>query len=132
MCDAGDLWHITIDKHHRKDLGMTPFKLDPALYYLLADGLLKGLSRTYVDDLLRAGTPQFRKLSQKTNETFEMAEDSSLHTEFTGFVLHRDQDGNLVIDQSHYLRQLETLSSDPSFSNFRSMRMKLAWLANSG
>lgn len=131
LCDAGDLWHTTLDKHHRHDLKMKPFRLDPALYYILSNGFLKGLSGSYVDDLIRCGNKEFRELSKKTNERFEMAEESKLPSEFTGFVIDRDKDNNIVIDQNAYLRQLECLPMDASFGHFRSMRMKLAWLSNS-
>ena len=49
LCDAGDYWFAALDKHHREDLGMTQFKSDPTLYKLIVDGLLIGLSATYVD-----------------------------------------------------------------------------------
>lgn len=131
LCDAGDLWQTTLDKHHRLELGMTPFKIDPALYYILCNGILQGLSGSYVDDLLRCGDDNFRKLSQRTNERFDMAEESILPTEFTGFVLDRDKAGNVFIDQNAYLKKLECLPQDASFSHFRSMRMRLAWLSSS-
>ena len=36
----------------------------------------------------------------------------------------------LTMDQSFYLKELEELSHESDFSSFRSMRMKVAWLAN--
>eukprot|EP00171_Calliarthron_tuberculosum_P023469 IDg23469t1 len=48
LCDSGDLWHRTIDEHHRHDLGMTPLRSDPALYTLTNNGALYGLSGGYV------------------------------------------------------------------------------------
>lgn len=59
-----------------------------------------------------------------------MAEDYSIPCNFTGFSLSRDEQGTLRQDQHSYLRKLETLSADASFTDFRSMRMRLAWLAN--
>ncbi len=32
LCDSGELWHKTLDEHHRRELGMSPFRSDPALY----------------------------------------------------------------------------------------------------
>lgn len=43
-CDSGGLWHKTLDEHHRNEMGMSPFCADPALYKLMADGLLVGLN----------------------------------------------------------------------------------------
>lgn len=60
-----------------------------------------------------------------------MADDTSFPAAFTGFIFDRDKDGSMIIDQNAYLRNLEALPLDSSFSHFRSMHMKLAWLANS-
>ena len=131
LCDAGDLWHATLDKHHRLDMNMKAFRIDPAFYYMMEEGVLKGLSGTYVDDLIRSGDQHFKQVSKKTNEKFEMTEDGSLPAEFTGFVIDRDTDGNFYIDQIDYLRKIECIPYDASFGHFRSMRMRLAWLSNS-
>lgn len=32
LCDAGDLWHATISKHYREDLGMRPSRNDRLRY----------------------------------------------------------------------------------------------------
>ena len=130
LCESGDLWHRTLDKHHREDLGMKPLRSDPAFYFLVKDGQLQGLAGGYVDDLIRAGGAFFKQISQRTRETFEMAEDKRLPCTFTGFSLHQDKKGNIIQDQHQYLRKLEQLPLDSTFSEFRSMRMCLAWLAN--
>lgn len=41
LCESGDLWHETLDKHHREDLGMNPMRSDPALYTYMKKGILK-------------------------------------------------------------------------------------------
>eukprot|EP00171_Calliarthron_tuberculosum_P022143 IDg22143t1 len=115
LCDSGDLWHRTIDEHHRLDLGMKATRSDPALYTLLSEDKLIGLSGGYVDDLLRAGTPAFRKLSQQTHKKFDMGADESPPCAFSGFLLSRDRDGNLQQHQKLYLKQLETLPLDATF-----------------
>ena len=60
-----------------------------------------------------------------------MAEDQSLPSMFTGFSLSQSTGGTIVQEQHEYLRKLEELPLDASFSHFKSMRMKLAWLSNS-
>ncbi len=130
LCDSGDLWCETLDIHHRKDLDMKPFKLDHALYYYINNGKLKGLSGSYIDDIIRTGDEEFKQMSNKTNRKFEMAADEELPSEFTGFIIKR-QNENIFISQSHYLQKLSILPKEASFSDFRSMRMRLAWLSNS-
>ena len=130
LCKSGDMGHATLDKHHIDDLGMRPLRSDPALYILLAEGLLKGISRGYVDDLIRTGDETFKKLCSKKKEKFDMAEDQSLPCMLTAFSLSRSTEGTTVQGQHEYLRKLEELPLEASFSHFRSMQMKLAWLSN--
>ncbi len=61
---------------------MSPFRSDPALYKLMVDGLLVGLSGGYVDDLLRTGSSDFRELSKKTNQRFQIGEEEELPCTF--------------------------------------------------
>eukprot|EP00171_Calliarthron_tuberculosum_P004009 IDg4009t1 len=49
---------------------------------------------------------------------------------FSGFSLSKGDDGCVLQDQHFYLKKLEVLPLGASFTAFRSMRMKLAWLAN--
>lgn len=60
LCESGDLWFATMDKHHRLDLGMKALCSDPALYYLIRDGSLIGVAGSYVDDLLRNERDEFQ------------------------------------------------------------------------
>ena len=60
-----------------------------------------------------------------------MKPSSSLPCEFSGFQLDFNKDnGAIQQNQRHYLRRLQQLDDDASFSNFRSMRMRLAWLSH--
>lgn len=106
VCDASDLYHINIDRHHREDLEMTPLFIDPALYYRLADGVLKGLSGGYVDYLLRCGDPDFWKVSRNTKQKFEMKDESPMPFDFAGYLITKDNDLIVLIDQKGYLRRL--------------------------
>ncbi len=76
-----------------------PFRADPALYKLMADGLLVGLSGGYVYDLLHAGFSDFRELSNRTNKRFKMGEDEELPHTSSIFSLARDKDRNLEKNQ---------------------------------
>ena len=130
LCESGDLWHQTMDQHHREDLEMKPFRSDPALYMLMSEGRLRGLAGGYVDDLIRAGDDHFKKVASRTNKRFEMAEDKSLPCTFAGFSLSRDKKCGFIQSQHQYLRRLQQLPMEATFAQFRSMRMSLGWLAN--
>ena len=124
------MWHATLDNHHIQDLRMMPLRSDPAIYLPMTNGLLKGISGGYVVDLIRTGDLSFKKLCSKTKRKFDMAEDQGLPCTFTGFSISRTLNATMVQQQHEYIRRLEELPPDASFSHFRSMRMKLAWLSN--
>ena len=130
LSDAGDLWHKTLHSHLVNDLHLTPTKTDPSLYFAYANGELTGLSGFYVDDLLRAGTPEFRTSSSKTHMRFETTGDEDPPFTFAGFNIAKQSDVPYTIDQLFYMKKLEELELTSSFDQYRSMRMRLAWLAN--
>lgn len=94
LCESGDLWHATLDRHHRLDLGMTPIMSDPAVYVSIVNGALNRLSGGYVDDLIRTTNQEFRELLMKSNDKFDVAEDQSLPCFFTGVSLSHDGNGS--------------------------------------
>ena len=59
-----------------------------------------------------------------------MGVDETIPCTFSGFSLVCDGDGKLVQNQHFYLKKLERLPIHASSTEFRSMRMRLAWLAN--
>lgn len=66
---------------------MTPFLFDSSLYNLCKNGELIGLSREYIDDLLPAGSQEFRSATQKNLECFRMGEDEHIPCTFSGVSL---------------------------------------------
>lgn len=129
LCDVGDVWAATMDKHHHKDFFMTPLRSEPALYISSKNGEVNGFSGFYVNDLLRAGTLDFRAHCRKTHAKLDMGEEDMIPCPFTGFYLDKDQDGAIHQHQKSYLKQVEILPPDADFAAFRSMCMKLACLA---
>ena len=130
LCESGDLWHATLDAHHRDDLGMTSISLDSAMYIWVVDGLLKGMSGRYVDDLMRAGDDDFKEHARKTAESFEMANDEEPPCDFTGFRLDVSKDNTLTLDQNNYLMTIRPMRSDAEWFHFASRRMNLLWLTH--
>ena len=130
LSDAGDLWHKTLHTHLVDDLHLIPTKTDPSLYFAHANGEIIGLSGSYVDDLLRAGTPEFRTSSSRTHVRFETTGDEDPPFTFAGFNIAKRSDVPYAIDQLFYMKKLEELELSSSFDQYRSMRMRLAWLAN--
>lgn len=125
------MWHATLDTHHRADLGMRPLNTDPLLYYLMNDGTLAGLSGSYVDDILRCGTVDFKKHCVSTSQKFEMADDDKIPCTFTGFSLSQDKDGTVQLDQHQYAKRIKPLPEEGTYKDLASLRMQLAWLSHS-
>ena len=116
LCESGDLWHRTLDEHHKRILGMTPMKFYPALYTWIKEGSVRGLSGTYVDDLLRADTKEFEENSAQTNKKFDMANKKAIPCSFTGFRLSKSSTGDILMDQKDYLQKSKPLPEDCSYA----------------
>ena len=63
-------------------------------------------------------------------QRFETTGDEHPPFTFADFNITKRTDVPYAIDQLFYLKKLEEIDSYCSFNNFRSMRMRLAWLAN--
>lgn len=98
LCESGDLWHKTLVKHHRENLGMKLLPSDHPLFTFIQQVILKGLSGGYVDDIIRAGKKDFKKLEEQTNERFEKVANQTLLCLFTGFSLKTDQAVTIIQD----------------------------------
>jgi hypothetical protein len=64
ITESGDYWGETLTDHHINDLNMTQTKQDVSFFFKHDAGKLVGLSGAFVDDLVRAGTLQFKTSSQ--------------------------------------------------------------------
>lgn len=96
----------------------------------MVNGILKWLSDGYVDHLISFGDCAFKKLCEKINARFEILDGQILPCSFTGFSLRCNKDNEVVQDQHDYIKKFEKLPIDASYSNFRSMIMRLAWHSN--
>ena len=112
LCDAGDLWHQSLNQHLTEELHLQPTKADPSLYFSFRGNKLVGINGSYVDDLLRSGDSEFKNWCKRTHEKFETSGDEPLPVTFAGFQISRNEHNLLSMDQTFYIRRLEEL--DPS------------------
>ena len=129
LCDTGYLWHKTLHIHHTELLGSQLTKVGHLLYFSFRQGVLNGINGSYVDDVLRARTQEFRDLCKVTHRRFKTSDDDELLT-FSGFNISKIGEEGLAIDQTFYLKNLEQLQLDATYEDFRSMRMKVARMTN--
>lgn len=130
LCESGDLWFETLTNHHRDKLGMASARSDAALFSKMKDNKLIGLSGVYVDDMLRVGTAEFKKLCRETSKEFDMSEDDCPSCNFTGFKISYGDDNTVEISQKDYCEKLKLLPDDAAYSTLCSVRMQLAWLSH--
>ncbi len=107
---------------------MVPMKTHPALYLRVKNGNLIGMKANYVDEMLRAGSTDFREYCGKPHSTLERSEEDELERDFAEFIISREIDMGISMDQNRHLRNLESLPAATAFPEFRSIRMQLGWL----
>lgn len=97
----------------------------------MVDGIIAGLSGSYIDDIIRCGTQEFRKHCFSTNYKFEMASDEAIPCTVTGFRVSYDSQYTVQLDQHRYIEKLRPLPEDGTYKDLASLRMQLAWLSHS-
>ena len=140
LADSGDYWGATFSKHITEDLGMRSCVGDSAMFYRSEDGELVGLTATYVDDALQAGTPEFLELVKATERKFECKPREYDSTSFVGKEIEKTDYG-FAISQRKYIASLKFLEvkkedrdkppNQMEVKAFKSLRAKLLWAQNS-
>lgn len=133
LCDAGDYWGVTFEKHLVNDLNMTPMKSDGAMYCWKEgdDGEICGMTGTYVDDSLNAGTDKFQEHTKATSVRFESKERVFDDFDFYGLQIRTRDPDHFAISQPYYTRNLRLTPLDADFNTFKRDRALLAWLTHS-
>jgi Reverse transcriptase (RNA-dependent DNA polymerase) len=112
LSESGDYWGATCVEHHLTDLQFNQSKLDFSLFWRKI-GRNLCMSGTYVDDLLRAATPEVRKELQKATERrFDCKESKELPTTFCGLDLTRTPSG-FATSICDYILRLQLLDRGP-------------------
>ena len=106
LADSGDEQHRILDDHIKIDLKMTPTIIDLSLHCQFEDDQLVGNNGSYDDDILRAGTDNWKILSSAALERFETT--ISQHAPFIFTGMHVTDFENMYhIDQDFYLSKIE-------------------------
>ena len=89
-----------------------------------------GLCANYVDDTLHAGTKEYAKLCNKTEEKFKCKEIEWDNVQFAGVEVETKKNG-FEVHQKKYINKIRELDYKSTYEDFRSLRAKLAWTNNS-
>lgn len=68
--------------------------------------------------MLRAGNESFQKVSQKTSEKFDMAEDESISTELTRFFISKNPSSTITISKNSNLKKTRRNTARFHFFSF--------------
>ena len=118
-----------LDNHLIHDLNLKPSAADQSLHFHFGNEDLAGINGTYVDDVLPCDTSYFEKI-QAYLRSVRNYWHGELPITFASLNIHRKLDSSYSIDKLLYHRKLEHLPATATFSAYRSMRMKLAWIIN--
>ena len=126
VCDSSDLWHKTLMDHLESDLGLFTVSSELSMHVLHDKNKLISMHSSFVDDLLRCGDKMFLDTCLKTDSRFQTGNDNCISLRFAVFDISRLSNESIQIDQLKYVKKLEQLQPTAKFSDFRSMRMKIA------
>ena len=129
LADSGDYWDKTFSRHLTDDLGMRPCVCDPALYGMKIDEKLLGLCTTCVDDALQAGNDKYQAITKATLQKFKCRDREFDEVKFSGIEIDSVVD-EFRAHQRGYMKKVEKLQKEATFSDFRKMRARLAWLTH--
>jgi hypothetical protein len=127
LSDAGDYWSQTLSSFLTQQLRLKQATGDFSLFFRHLGTRTAGLSASHVDDLLNAGTPDFRAdVDAEFRNSFDMAESEDPPLTYAGI----EHTSPYTLSQTGYIRRLSELNDDVTFEEFRSQHAKLAWVVH--
>lgn len=104
--------------------------VDYSLFFKIVAKKLEGISGTYVDDILRVGNQAFHfEATQKSESSFDLKPFITLLFRFAGIEVKKDGNWH-TLSQADYFENLKLASGNTKLDEFRSIRAKIAWVAN--
>jgi Reverse transcriptase (RNA-dependent DNA polymerase) len=114
LTEGGDYWGETLTNHHTDDLKMKQTKGDFSLFFKHVASRLVDLLGSFVDDLLRAGTLNFKKHSNaETQSRFDIKPPNEDDFTFTGIEIHSGK-GYKRMSHASYVDRLTFFSNAAS------------------
>lgn len=101
------------------DLGMKQKKGDPTSYVTKVEGIVTGVSGSYVDKLLNARNLNFKRLTNLTLKIFDSEPRFCDSFNFFGAQIKTEMNGSFGINQKYYINFLLLLNLDTDFECFR-------------
>ena len=135
ICDSGDYWSTTFFKFVKKELGMSPLTTDIAAFTENDDedrvSLIIGL---YVDDTIIAVHPSSMTTIERMQSRFMSRPIDWSKFNFVGTHVSTETygiDRVLTITQPQHMTEIRSIPVGTTFTEFRSIRARIAWLSHS-
>ena len=141
LADASHNWFLKIKEELCK-LGGKPLQFDQGLFYFRKNGSLISVISLFVDDLLRAGVPEFKSIIEKLKLIFQIGSESERSFRYTGIDISQDERRKAItINQKSYANTInkmellhesdcQRLLCDKELTSYRAALGQLSWLAN--
>ena len=91
-----------------KKLGFQPLRFDPATFVKTHQGKFQAAYAAHVDDCLTVGSAQvLEQTHDKMAQVLKYGEVQDLPTRYLGMNVRRGEDGSIILDQNHYVKEIE-------------------------
>jgi Reverse transcriptase (RNA-dependent DNA polymerase) len=130
LAKSGDYCAQMFVRHHLTNLWMAQATGVFSSFFKRARGALIGMSGFYVDDVIRAGTPEFlASETRNTEAAFDTKAPAKGNFEFLGL---RTSEANSVrtLSQAEYESHIKLLPAMADHSAHRSLRAQIAWVTH--
>ena len=142
LADASRSWYLKLKKE-LLNLGGQAVQLDQGIFIWKVNSSLMGILVCFVDDVIWAGTPEFKKIISKLKDIFQTSSEHASSFKYIGISLKQSTDGTITINQDDYVDELEPIKlhperakchndeaiNDKERSELRRLLGKLNWLA---
>ena len=98
MGDASRYFYLKLREELLK-LGAQASKVDQGVFYVYSNNFMIGIAILFVDDIIWAGTSEFKKLIDKFKEVFHVGTENSESFKYVGMHLKQQSDGSIIVDQ---------------------------------
>lgn len=86
LCDAGEYWQRTLNRHSRNELRLKPVPADQSMY-IPQDDYVHCILGSHVDDMICCGDEKFLERCSKTKKYLRPKQNSSTHSNYLPFLL---------------------------------------------
>lgn len=83
----------------------------------------------FADDPLQTDNPEFRRLAE-SGRWFNSTETKFMESKFMGMDFKKANDNSIELDMDNFVDNFELSPVQSTYNSYRSMRAKLAWIAN--